>query len=118
MDTNYQYDTISADPFKYKWYHENTTEDQAHVLLRKQGARVGGNCFLVRHCGNDLILSSQLIGYIHHDVINKNHMGYHLEGKEAFFETIPDLVAHYQKFPVNGRQLLGMACDRALSGKL
>ena len=37
---------------------------------------------------------------------------------EAFFETIPDLVAHYQKFPVivGVSQLLGMACDRELSG--
>lgn len=119
VDTNYphQYESISADPAKYKWYHENITEDQAHFLLRKNSLT---NSFLVRKSGGGFILSYQLSGYIHHDMIDKCNNGFYLKGKKEMFESVPDLVTYYQKHSIEnrGRQLIGVACDREKAGNV
>lgn len=80
---------------------------------------MGGNSFLVRLSGSQFILSYKLNGFIHHDIIEKNPKGYNLERKKDSFESIPDLVCHYQKVPIidGGRQLLAHVCDKDQSSK-
>lgn len=97
------------------WYHGAITEDQAYIILRNQDT----NCFLVRCLGGKIILSCVLKGYAHHyDIIDVGYQSYRLESREDTFESIPDLISHYQKFPVieGSNQLLGHACDFKISG--
>lgn len=108
------YETVAIDPAKYKWYHENLSEEDANIILRNESE----NSFLLRLSGSVLFLSYKLLGCTYHEEIEKNHHGFNLRGKTAIFATVPDLIAHYKKFPVrNGQtQLLGKACDQAMSG--
>ena len=55
-----------------------------------------------------------------HDVILHSPEGYRLEGKERVFETVPDMIVHYQQFPIDVHQLqvLGRATDHILSGTI
>ena len=52
-------------------------------------------------------------------VIEHGADGYWLEGKYHCFESIPEMIAHYQEFPIDedDQQVLGMPCDRRSSGK-
>jgi hypothetical protein len=41
-----------------------------------------------------------------------------LDGKGQCFKSIPEVIAHYKKFPIveEDQQVLGVACDRRTSG--
>ena len=67
---------------------------------------------LVRQSADDLILSAKMKGWIKHFTINRSPEGYCLQGRNMIFKTIPEMITHYQMFPVDGTQKLGTACDR------
>ena len=108
-----EYDVISTDPTKYQWYHDSITEEQALVILKGMNE----NRFLIRSTEDSFILSCQLSGYIYHFSIQHDQSGYFLEFREERFQSIPDLVTHYQKVPsMIHTQLLGTACNKADTG--
>ena len=81
-------------------------------VLFQQSEKLVGNYFLVRQSANDLILSARLHGWMKHLTINRSPEGYCLQERKKLFKTIPEMITHYQMFPVDGTQSLGTACDR------
>jgi hypothetical protein len=96
---------------EYKWFYGNITEEQADVEL-------GPNSFLVRHTSNTLILSKKMRGRREDYVINYNPESYWLKGNGQMFKSVPELIVHYQNFPIEEQHVLGVACDRTVSGTL
>ena len=92
-----------TDLIKYNWYHGNISEEQAEIAL----SAGTDNAFLVRHSGNKLILSYRIRGWNVHDIIHRSPEGYHLEGKEKVFRTVPGMIEHYKQFPIQKDQVLG-----------
>ena len=122
-DLPHHYETINdsgiyskgkpTDLMKYNWYHGNISEEQAEVAISYGES----NTFFVRHTENKLILSYKIRGWKSHDIIHRSPKGYHLEGKEKVFKTVPEMIDHYKQFPICGDQVLGTVVDhRALSG--
>ena len=77
-----------------------------------QKTKLVRNHFLVRQSANDLILSARLQGWMKHFTINRSPGEYSLQGRKNIFKTIPEMITHYQTFPVDGTHKLGTACDR------
>lgn len=75
-----------------------------------------GNKFLVRVSSHNLVLSKTVRGWISHEAIQRSPAGYHLEGKGLMFKAIPELISHYQQFPINDgeKQVLQVAADSSL----
>ena len=103
--------TTTGDLTKYHWYYGEITEEETMSVLYKQSEILKHNCFLVRQSDN-LILSAKIKVWIKHFTINQSPEGYCLQGKNTIFKTIPEMITHYQTFPVEGTQKLGTACDR------
>ena len=101
---------------KYHWFYGNTTEEQTNVELNFGDS----NQFLVRHTSDILILSLQIRGWAQHITIHYSPEGYYLEGKDRHFQSVPEMIAYYQKYPIEEKhlQVLGKACDRRSSGIL
>ena len=99
---------------KYHWFYGNTTEEQTNVEL----SFIGSNNFLVRHTSDILILSLKIRGRVQHITIHYSPEGYYLEGKDRYFQSVPEMTAYYQKYPIEEKhlQVLGKACDRGSSG--
>ena len=102
---------------KYHWFYGNITEEQTNVELTFGGT---SNHFLVRHTSDILILSFKIRGWIQHIPIHYSSEGYCLEGKDRHFQSVPEMIAYYQKYPIEEKhlQVLGKACDRRSSGIL
>ena len=113
-----QYETIKdvyskkkpahADLTKYNWFHGNISEEQANVALQCEKH----NNFLVRGSIHSLILSKKSNGWKSHDIIHHSPEGYRLEGKEEVFKNVPEMIAHYQQFPIHKDRILGKAIDK------
>ena len=110
-ESSHYYETIEvysqgkpADLMKYDWYHGNITREQADLAIRQSG---NSNLFLVRNSGHTLILSKQIRGWNSHDTIHHSPEGYHLEGKQEVFKSVPEMIAHYQRHPIMDDQVLG-----------
>ena len=101
-----------TDLMKYNWYHGNISEEQTEIALNYGSS----NIFFVRHSGNKLILFYRISGWRSHDIIHRSPEGYRLEGTEKVFRSVPDMIEHYKKFPIRGKQVLGYAVDKDLSG--
>ena len=99
---------------KYHWFYGNITEEQTKAEL----SLGNGNHFLVRHTSDILILSLKIRGYVQHIIIHYSPEGYYLEGKDRYFQSVPEMTAYYQKYPIEEKrlQVLGKACDRGSSG--
>jgi hypothetical protein len=97
---------------EHNWFYGNVTEEQVDVELGNGDS----NVFLVRHTSNTLILSAKMKGWREDYVINNSPEGYWLKGKGQKFKSMPELIAHYQSFPIEEQQVLGVACDRTASG--
>ena len=99
---------------KYHWFYGNITEKETKVELCFSNS----NTFLVRYTSDILILSSTIRGWVQHTIIHYSPEGYCLEGKDKHFWSVPELIAHYQIYPIDDeyRQVLGKACDRRSSG--
>ena len=97
---------IPADLTRYHWYYGEITEEGSISVLYQEAS------FLVRQFADNIILSAKLQGWIKHFIINRSPEGYCLQGRKNIFKTIPEMITHYQKFPVDGTQKLGTACDR------
>jgi hypothetical protein len=95
---------------EHNWFYGNITEEQADVELD------GSNGFLVRHSSNTFILSTRMRGWKEDYVIDHSPEGYWLKEIGQIFKSIPEMIAHYQSFPIEEQQVLGMACDRTVSG--
>jgi hypothetical protein len=95
---------------EYNWFYGNVTEEQARVELSAL------NGFLVRHTSNTLILSTRMKGWRKDYVITNGPEGYWLEGKGQKFKSVSELIVHYQNFPLDKQQVLGVASDRTASG--
>ena len=93
-----------ADLLQYDWYHGNISREQADLAMKLSGSN---NPFLVRNSGHTLILSKQILGWNSHDTIHCSPEGYHLEGKEEVFKSVPEMISHYQRYPIEGDQVLG-----------
>ena len=81
-------------------------------VLFQQSEKLVCNYFLVRQSANDLILSAKIVGWMKRFTIEQSPEGYCLKGRKNIFKTIPEMITHYQTFPVDGTQSLGTACDR------
>ena len=102
-----------VDLMKYDWYHGSISEEQAEGVL----ARSPNNAFLVRDSHKNLMLSKRINGWPSHDIIHRSPLGYHLEGKEEMFKSVPEMIAHYQQFPIrHSHHILGGAVDKHVSG--
>ena len=99
---------------KYHWFYGNITKEQTNVELTFRCS----NDFLVRHTSDILILSLKIRGCVQHITIHYSPEGYHLEGKDRYFHSVPEMIAYYQKYPIEELQVLGKACDRRSSGIL
>ena len=76
-------------------------------------------CFcMVRQSASNLILSKRMFGWVSHDIIHRSPEGYRLEGKEKVFESVAEVIVHYQQFPITGDQILGSPADKQLQGML
>ena len=104
-----------ADLTTRNWFHGSISEEQANTALSTSNH----NKFLVRQSNHSLILSNKINGWKSHSIIHHSPEGYRLEGKERVFKTVPEMIAHYQKFPISNRnlQVLGTPIDKAASGK-
>ena len=105
---------ILADLKKYHWFYGNITEEQTKAELN-----IGiGNIFLVQHNSDHLIISFRIRGWDQHTAVHYSPEGYCLEGKDKHFRSIPEMIAHYQKYPIEEKylQVLGRGCDRRSSG--
>lgn len=94
---------------KYDWYHGNITKQQAEIATNKFG---NTNKFLVRGTSKILILSKRIRGWPSHDVIHRGPGGYHLKGRKKVFKNVPQMIAHYQKCPIENDQVLGKAAEK------
>jgi hypothetical protein len=94
----------------HNWFFGNITEEQATVELS------GSNGFLVRHTSNTLILSTRMRGWRKDYVIDHSPEGYWLKEIGQIFKSVPQLIEHYQKFPIEEQQVLGVVSDRTASG--
>ena len=123
-DLPHHYDTINdsgiyfkgkpVDLMKCNWYHGNVSEEQAKITLESMQFC---NSFLVRHLENKLILSCRFLGWISHDIIHRSPGGYHLEGKEEEFKSVPEMIKHYKKFPIRRNDTLETAAEKTLSDR-
>lgn len=99
---------------KHPWFYESITKDEAEVILCDEN----NNCFLVRSTGDGLILSFKICGWTYHEVIKFTFDGFcYLRRK--YFESIAEMIAHYQKSPVDfisSIQTLAHSCHRKNSG--
>ena len=103
-----------VDLLQHKWYHGNISDEQVNKAL----GYTNNNVFLVRQSGSNLILSKRMFGWVSHDIIHHSPEGYRLEGKEKVFESVAEMIAHYQQFPITGDQILGSPADKQLQGML
>ena len=101
---------------KHHWFYGNITEEQTNVELSSGDS----NHFLVRHTSDILILSFKMRGWVQHITIHHSPEGFCLEGKDRHFQSVPEMIAYYQKYPIEEKrlQVLGKACDRRSSGIL
>ena len=101
---------------KYHWFYGNITEEQIKAEL----SLGNDNHFLVRHTSDILILSLKIRGCVQHLTIHYSTEGYCLEGKDRYFQSVPEMIAYYQEYPIEAKhlQVLGKARDRRLSGIL
>ena len=119
-EKNHQYEYISdyskgvpVELTEHDWYHELTKEQAESALSIGKGNR-----FLIRPSANNLVLSSRILGWQHHYVIESSPRGYTLEGKNEYFKSISEMLTHYQRVPIDEKndQLLGTAFDRTYPG--
>ena len=61
----------------------------------------------MRVAQNNLILSKSINGWISHDIIQRSFKGYQLEYGDRIFKSVPEMIAHYQHYPIEGTQMLG-----------
>jgi hypothetical protein len=96
------------------WFYGNITEEQATAELSLGNS----NTFLVRGAADIHLLCLRIGGWRYDLAINRSIEGYWLEGKNLVFKSIPGVIAHYQKYPIEeeDQQVLGVACDRRSSG--
>ncbi len=102
------------DLLQHSWYHGYITTEQAEAALKSQAT---DNGFLVRVLSNNLFLSKRVNGWVSHDVIHRSPRGYRLDGKDKPFESIPEMVTHYQHHSIDGVQVLGTAITTVPSGQ-
>ena len=104
----------SEDLTEYQWYHENITQEEAEEALKSQGS---GNMFLVRKSNERLVLSKRVNGWVTHNLIHCSLNGYQLSKKDRLFESVPELIKHYQNHSLSDlRQVLGTAVITVRSG--
>ena len=99
-----------TDLIKHNWYHGNITEEQVDVILQSTEKH---DIFLVRQSAKNLILSTRIRGWKSHDIIHHSPRGYHLEGEKEVFQTVPDMIAYYQHFPI---KLVKRTADKIAPG--
>ncbi len=98
---------------KHNWYYGNITKEQAEAAFSLETK----NGFLVRVSADNLVLTRQVLGWISHDIIHRSPRGYRLNGKDKLFQSIPEMIAHYQHYPIDGTQGLGTAITTVPSGQ-
>ena len=98
---------------KHSWYHGNITKEQAEAGLKGQAT---DNGFLIRASGKSLLLSKRIHGWVSHDIIHCSPRGYQLDGKDKVFKSVPNMITHYQRHPIDGTQVLGTAIATVPSG--
>ncbi len=100
--TPHHYNYISNDIYskgepeglaKYKWYHGKITRDQADAALSLGNS----NKFFVWHDSNKLILTKRIFDMVSHTTIHHSPKGYQLERDSKLFDTISEMIAHYQE---------------------
>ena len=102
---------------KLSWFYESISKAEAEVILSEEKK----NCFLVRSTEDGLVLSFKISGWSYHEDIRYTPEGFcYLRRKYSWFKSIVDMIAHYQKNPVDfvsPTQTLAYSCDRKCSGK-
>ena len=98
----------------YHWFYGTITEEQTKAELSYKS----GNTFLVRYTSGTLILSLNIRGWQQNTVIHHSPKGYQLEWRDRYFQSVPEMIAHYQIYPIEegSQQVLEKACDRRYSG--
>lgn len=105
-----------GDLLKHSWYHDKMTKEEAEQVLH--GYNEQKNCFLVRQSAkNNFVLSKKINGWFSHTAIINSVDGYCLEGRSDLFKSVLEMISHYSKCPIEGTQVLGIACDRESSCK-
>ena len=73
--------------------------------------------FLVRKSDKSLVLSKRVNGWVTHNLIQCSPNGYQLSQKNRIFESVPELIKHYQDHAFSDlRQVLGTAVTTVPSG--
>ena len=96
----------------FNWYHGTITREQADAAL----SMGRDNEFLIWQSTNNLVLSMRINGWASHNMIQRSSSGYCLNRKSRGFRSVPEMVAHYQQFPIceSTQQVLATACRKLL----
>ena len=92
------------------WYHGELTRDEAEQALKASGH----DCFLIRHCEGDLLLSLTHCRHIYHIKIEHGLGWFKLSGESRQFNKLQELVGHYRIHLISANFLavLEHACEK------